>query len=180
MNETRRITEIAILIALAIVIEAVSKFIPSLPQGGSINVATLPIFILAYRHGIKWGVISGMVYGLLSYMFFGAFYHWASIVIDYGLAFGVIGFSGIFRIFGKDSIWSFSFGVVFGSILRFIMHTISGVIVFSYILGYNEATNAYWYSITYNITYILPSMILVLLVGFAVYKPIQTITTTHN
>lgn len=175
MRETKRITEIAILVSLAIVIELVSKFIPSLPQGGSINVATLPLFVLAYRHGIKWGVISGFVYGLLSYMLFGAFYHWASILLDYGLAFGVIGFSGIFRYFGKDNIWSFSAGVVFGSFLRFIMHTISGVIVFSFLLGYNEDVNAYWYSISYNATYILPSMILVLIVGLAVFKPIQMI-----
>lgn len=176
MRDTKRITEVSILVALAIVIELVSKVIPSLPQGGSINVATLPLFVLAYRHGVKWGLISGFIYGLLSYMLFGAFYHWASILLDYGLAFGVIGFSGVFRYIGKDNVWSFSIGIVFGSILRFIMHFISGVIVFSWIFGYNEGVNAFWYSLTYNATYILPSMILVLIVGLVVFKPIQLIS----
>ena len=66
-NKTKRITESAMLLAVAIVLELVSKmFIPEMPFGGQITlVSMLPVVLISYRHGVKWGLIAGVAYALL-------------------------------------------------------------------------------------------------------------------
>ena len=176
MRETRRITEIAILVALAVVIELVFSFLPKLPQGGRVSLAMLPIFILAWRHGLKWGVIGGAIYGLLNLMLDGVLYHWASVFLDYTVAFGVLGFSVIAKKLIGDTSIGFGVGIVLGSILRFISHFISGFLLFG---GYAEEAgfeSIYLYSLSYNITYVLPSMIITLIVGIIIFAPLKHIS----
>ena len=66
-NKTKRLTESAMLLALAIVLELVSKMIiPEMPFGGQITlVSMLPVVLIAYRHGTKWGLVSAFTYALL-------------------------------------------------------------------------------------------------------------------
>ena len=66
-SKTKRITESAMLLAVAIVLELVSKmFIPELPFGGQITlVSMLPVVLISYRHGVKWGLVSGVTYAVL-------------------------------------------------------------------------------------------------------------------
>ena len=66
-NKTKRITESAMLLAVAIVLELVSKmFIPEMPFGGQITlVSMLPVVLISYRHGVKWGLVAGVAYALL-------------------------------------------------------------------------------------------------------------------
>ena len=66
-NKTKRITESAMLLAIAIVLELVSKmFIPEMPFGGQVTlVSMLPVVLISYRHGVKWGLFSAFVYALL-------------------------------------------------------------------------------------------------------------------
>ncbi len=175
MKETRRITEIAVLISLAIVIELAFSFLPKLPQGGRISIAMLPLFIIAWRHGFKWGVIGGAVYGLLNLMLDGVLYHWASIFLDYTIAFGVIGFAAFSKKLFGDNIVSFGVGIVIGSTLRFISHFISGFLLFGMYAEGAGFDSIYLYSLSYNITYVLPSMLFTLLVGIVIFQPIKRI-----
>ena len=46
----RDIAEIAVLCALAVVLDKFGK-IPIGSTGGSINISTVPLFIIAFRHG---------------------------------------------------------------------------------------------------------------------------------
>ena len=57
VSKTRRLTESAMLLALAVVLEFVSKmFIPEMPFGGQVTlVSMLPVVLISYRHGMKWG-----------------------------------------------------------------------------------------------------------------------------
>ena len=66
-NKTKRLTESAMLLAMAIVLELVSKmFIPEMPFGGQITlVSMLPVVLISYRHGVKWGLVSGFAYALI-------------------------------------------------------------------------------------------------------------------
>ena len=59
--KTKRLTESAMLLALAIVLELISKaFIPEMPFGGQVTlVAMLPVVLISYRYGVKWGFVSG-------------------------------------------------------------------------------------------------------------------------
>ena len=65
--KTKRLTESAMLLSVAIVLEFISKmFIPEMPFGGQVTfVSMLPVVLISYRHGVKWGLISGAAYALM-------------------------------------------------------------------------------------------------------------------
>ena len=67
ISTTRRLTESAMLLALAVVLEFVSKmFIPEMPFGGQVTlVSMLPVVLISYRHGVKWGLVSAFAYALI-------------------------------------------------------------------------------------------------------------------
>ena len=56
-NETKRMTESAMLLSLAVVLDVVSKmFIPPMTFGGQVTLASmLPVVLIGYRYGIRWG-----------------------------------------------------------------------------------------------------------------------------
>lgn len=99
-----RLCESAIMIALATVLSMI-KF-ANLPFGGSVTLCSmLPLVLIAYRYKWKWGLLTGVVYGLVQ-MVLGAnnlSYGTSALAViliilfDYLVAFGVMGFAGIFR-----------------------------------------------------------------------------------
>ncbi len=164
-NKTKSLVECAIMIALATVLSMIK--LAELPYGGSITIASmLPIAIIAYRRGMGWGLGSAFVYGVvqqllglnsLSYVT-----TWQSIVavilLDYIVAFTVIGFAGIFRNKIENQALGLTLGCVFVSILRYICHVISGATVWA---GLSIPTQAALsYSFVYNATYMLPECII--------------------
>ena len=61
---TRRLCESGIFIALATVLSILKIF--EFSFGGSITVLSmLPIVLLSYRHGVKWGLICGFSYSII-------------------------------------------------------------------------------------------------------------------
>ena len=149
-TKTRRLTESAMLLAVAIVLELVSKmFIPELPFGGQVTlVSMLPVVLSSYRHGVKWGLVAGVGYALLE-MALGAktvaaafqpgyFGDGTMIVnalimclLDYLVAFTVLGLGGLLR----DRIRSAGAGLAVGAVValgaRYVAHIASGYILFS-------------------------------------------------
>ena len=115
-TKTKRITESAMLLAVAIVLELVSKaIIPEMPFGGQLTMASmLPVVLISYRHGVRWGLVSGVCYALLE-MALGARTVAAAFqpgyfgdgtmllnallmcLLDYLVAFTVLGLGGCFR-----------------------------------------------------------------------------------
>lgn len=97
-----RLCESAIMIALATVLSMI-KF-ANLPFGGSVTLCSmLPLVLIAYRYKWKWGVLTGVVYGLVQ-MVLGAnnlSYGTSALAViliilfDYLVAFGAIGFAGV-------------------------------------------------------------------------------------
>ncbi len=61
------VTESAVMIALAVVLELVSKMIiPELPFGGQITiVAMLPVVVVSWKYGLKKGIVTGLVYAFV-------------------------------------------------------------------------------------------------------------------
>ena len=155
-NKTKRLTESAMLLAVAIVLELAAKlFIPEMPFGGQITIVSmLPVVLISYRHGMKWGFVAAFTYALLE-MAMGAKtvsaaflpgYFGDGVMIrnallmclmDYVAAFTVLGLGGIFR----DRIENRGTALCLGSIValgaRYLCHIVSGYILFS---GYAE-----WY-----------------------------------
>ncbi|MCR4720003.1 MAG: energy-coupled thiamine transporter ThiT [Firmicutes bacterium] len=161
MTKTRKLTEIAVSIALACVFHFVRLW--EMPQGGSVSLAMVPILFIAFRRGASSGIFAGAVYGLLSIIFDGVIYHPMSIFLDYLFAFGVLGIAGFFP---KNI-----FGIILGSTVsilgRFFFSLMSGVFLFASYAP--EGQNPWIYSIIYNGSYMLPELIIAILVLTALY-----------
>lgn len=165
-----RLTESAVLVALAVVLEIISKMVPILqmPQGGSASLAMFPIFILSYRQGLKWGLLGGFVFGIINFFIDGYAFYWGSFVFDYTLGFTSIGLAGLFSKKAlKLDLSAIIIGILIASTSRFIVHTLSGILFFG---EYAGDENVILYSIGYNGSYMLPSTILCLLVMVLTYK----------
>ena len=66
------LVEGALMIALATILSYIKVF--EMPQGGSITaVSMLPIILFATRWGVKNGLLTAMVYGVLQFLLQGGF-----------------------------------------------------------------------------------------------------------
>ena len=148
--KTKRLTESAMLLAIAIALELVSKlFIPELPFGGQVTlVSMLPVVLISYRHGLKWGFVASFTYALLE-MALGAktvsaaflpgyFGDGAMLVnalamclLDYVAAFTVLGLGGIFRGRMENRGAALVCGSLVALAARYLCHIVSGYILFS-------------------------------------------------
>ena len=138
--------------ALAIVTAEI-KF-TRLPMGGSITLfSMLFIVLIGYWYGLKAGLMTGFAYGLLQFLMDPVFYSPIQLLVDYPLAFGALGLSGLFSE-KKNGLLK---GYILGVIGRYIFAYISGVVFFGHYAP--EGTPAAVYSLTYNATYILPEAI---------------------
>ena len=64
-DKTRKLTETALLIALGTILSLI-QFPGPWVNGGSITLCSmLPIIVIGYRYGSRWGLLSGLVYGIL-------------------------------------------------------------------------------------------------------------------
>lgn len=173
MNQTKKkrllmISESAIMLALATVLSMIPFL--QLPMGGSITIfSMLPVLIIAYRYGMKWGFLVGITYGLIQ-MVLGlnnltyATSPWAVICIilfDYLVAFGVLGFGGLFRKLKIQSV-GFALGTAVACTLRFLCHFITGVTVWNM---YAEDMPVALYSLIYNGSYMLPETAITIVIG---------------
>jgi thiamine transporter len=160
-NQVRIMTEIGMAVALA----AILNFIPlwRMPQGGSVSLEMLPILIIALRWGASPGIMAGVVYGLVQLAFGPFIIHPAQLVLDYPLAYMLVGLAGIFsnkiglKIKGSTYGWLF-LAVLTGGLGRFVSHFLSGVIFFAQYAP--EGQSPWVYSAIYNVSYLLPSLLL--------------------
>lgn len=169
----RAMTESAIMIAMATVLSLLT--IIKLPYGGSVTPACmLPIAIIAYRHGLGWGLSSGLVFGVIQQLVnLGTLSYvttWQSvlavILLDYVVAFALIGVAGSFRHKVASRSLSLTLGVLLSSLLRYTCHVISGATVWAGLSIPTEA--ALGFSLVYNATYMLPEAIVLMTAAFYV------------
>jgi thiamine transporter len=143
-SNTRVLAEIAIGVALATVLSTIKIF--SMPYGGSVTLGSMvPILLIAFRRDVKVGVSAGVIYGMVQMMLDGWFYSPVGMLLDYPLAFGVLGIAALFK---KRPI----IGVVVGLAGRFMSHFISGVVFFG--MYAPEGMSPVLYSAIYNGGYI--------------------------
>lgn len=159
----QKITESGLMIALSTILSIVKLI--DLPYGGSITFASmLPVIIIAMRYGTVWGLFTGFTHGLIQLLLGSSALSYATssaaaiaiIMLDYVLAFSVIGFTGFFKNIKNKSL-SFGIGAFCACGLRYILHVISGCTVWA---GLSIPTlNALTYSLVYNATYMIPETI---------------------
>ncbi|MGM7722846.1 energy-coupled thiamine transporter ThiT [uncultured Metabacillus sp.] len=159
--------EVAMLSALAFLLDLLSGIIGKLPQGGSISLGMIPVFIMAYRWGIKGGLLTGLLLGFLQAVLGNPYIiHPVQGFLDYYLAFTVVGFGGIFlkqvrqallNKKRKSVILFIILGTFLGGVLRLIVHVIAGVFFFASLTP--EGMPVLLYSIAYNASYMIPTII---------------------
>lgn len=152
--------EIAVMAGLALVLSFV-KFGALWAMGGSISLVMVPIFLLAFRRGLKVGLLTGLLVGLLGLVTGPTIVHPVQLVLDYPLAYMVLGFAGIFA--AKQAVPKLSYivlGLVLATVLRFLSHFASGVIWFGQYAP--DGMNPSVYSFLYNLSYLLPEMLITL------------------
>lgn len=138
----RDIAEIAILCAIAVVLDKFVKLSIG-ATGGSINIAMVPLFIIALRHGWFKGLIAGgLVYGLISCLLDG--YGLITYPLEYLVAFGSVAITGLvakwinqFYLNKTPKSVILSFLCLIGSmlaafIIRFICGSIDSVLLYDY------------------------------------------------
>ena len=195
-QKTKRITESAMLLAIAILLELLSKtFIPEMTFGGQLTIVSmLPIVLISYRHGVKWGLVAGVAYALME-MVLGARTVAAAFqpgyfgdgrmignalimcLMDYLLAFTVLGIGGCFRSRVAKPGAALALGSVVALLARYTCHVLSGYVLFSgwaewfftqegfpawgAALVENLSANALgWvYSLVYNGMYMAPELV---------------------
>ena len=195
-SKTKKLTESAMLLAVAIVLELVSKmFIPEMPFGGQVTLASmLPVVLISYRHGVRWGLVSGACYAMIEMaigartvaaafqpgyfgdgvMLLNAF---IMCILDYLVAFTVLGLGGIFR----NRIQKPGAALMCGSLValgaRYLAHIASGYILFAgwaewfftqegfpawgaaLVASLSPEALGLVYSVVYNGFYMIPEMI---------------------
>ena len=161
-------------IALSSVLSLVKLF--AMPQGGSVTAASmLPILFVALAFGPAWGMGIGAVYGLLQFVIEPYSAHWASIFLDYPLAFGLLGLAGFFALPKATRLeerqilrrlggirWPMVIVAVFvGMFGRTISHVISGIVFYA---SYAGDQNPLIYSLVYNLSYMVPEAVITLII----------------
>jgi thiamine transporter len=169
---TRMLCEGAVLVVMAQILGYLKLW--EMPWGGSISLSMLPIFVFACRWGVGPGVMGGLVFGVLQFMFDGGFaLGWQSILGDYLVAFAVLGLAGLFR--GKR--WSIYAGVVVGSAARFLVHYVVGATVWAAYMPDTffgmTMTSPWFYSLLYNGFYMVIDMVLCLVTCALLARPMR-------
>ena len=148
--KTKRITECAMLIAVAIVLELISKlFIPEQAFGGQITIVSmLPVVLISYRHGTKSGLVASFTYALLEMAlgaktvgaaFLPGFFGDGTMIgnaiimclLDYLVAYTLLGLGGIFRNRVEKPGKALMLGSIVAIGARYVAHVASGYILFS-------------------------------------------------
>lgn len=151
-NVTKQLVFSGAALALAMV---TSEFIPtiSLPFGGSITLfSMLFVVLIGYWYGAKAGLLTGFAYGLLQFVIDPKFYSPIQLVVDYPLAFGALGLSGIFC----ESKHGLLKGYIAGVFGRYVFAFLSGAVFFASYAPAQTPIGIITYSLGYNASYILP------------------------
>ncbi|MBS9338136.1 energy-coupled thiamine transporter ThiT [Fructobacillus sp. M2-14] len=158
------ITEMALFVALSVVLSFWSLKLWG--QGGSISFQMVPTMIMAYRYGLKGGLTTGFLFGMIKLILGAYILTPVQAFMDYPLAFTVVGFAALTQKMvvtalaenKQGKLYGGLFvGLFIGSFLRFLSHLLSAVIFFGQWVPKNQTI--WGYSIVYNGSYMLPSFI---------------------
>lgn len=177
--KTRTLVECAMMIALSTVLSMVTLF--HMPQGGSVTAASMvPLVLVSYRHGVKLGLATGFVHSLLQ-MALGfyappvaTFPAFAGVVLlDYVLAFTVLGLAAFFGKGVKSRALSGALGALAVTFLRFVCSFLSGVLIWD--SSAPEGVPVWYYSLVYNGSYMLPEGLITAAVTAALLPALERI-----
>ncbi len=154
----------ALSIALAFVLSYVKIW--RMLNSGSVTLASmLPLMLFAASYGAGPGLLAGAAYGLLQYLQGGYFVHPIQFLLDYPLAFALIGLAGLYKFMPKAwSKWSLYAAMVLGALGRCLSATLAGIFYWE---------TAPWASLVYNGAYLIPDTLICIALAVFVGKRIM-------
>jgi len=142
--KTKKLVTSAMLLAFATILSLIR--IIQFPFGGSVTlVSMMPIIILTYMYGCKWGLFASFVFSLLQlatgFDTVSAFFlpgdakmalpaAISICLIDYILAYTALGLGGVFKNKLKNPTKEIVLGTIVALTTRYIFHIISGYVFF--------------------------------------------------
>jgi thiamine transporter len=132
------------------------------PNGGSVDLVMIPVIVFALRRGPLWGIGAGLIYGMIDCIISGGVgYGWASILLDYAVAYAMVGLAGFLPSKPVGAVW-------LSSSARLLIHVLSGVIIWGQwmpdeFIGLSM-TNVWVYSILYNGTFMVANAVIAAIV----------------
>ena len=175
----RALCEGAVLVAIAQVLSYLKIW--EMPWGGSVVLSMVPLVLYAVRWGLGAGLLSGFVFGVLQFMFDGGFaIGWQSIIGDYLVAFTVLGLAGLVAR-RKTGVFT---GTLIAGFARFLVHYVVGATIWAAYMPdtfFGLTMHSPWfYSLLYNLAYMLPNIAITLVVFAIAYKPLNKYLTAAD
>ena len=181
-TNTYKLAICAVMVALGAVLSLIKLW--KMPFGGSVTLLSmLPCAVVSIAFGLKWGLAASFVEAVIQLMFgimMDGIFAWgltpgsliAVIVLDYLLAYTVIGLAGMFRGQGYIGI---CVGTGISVALRFVSHLISGAVVFANFekfvaFGTDWVGRPWLYSMCYNGAYMLPEMLITMAAAIVLFR----------
>ncbi len=173
----REIAEIAMLVALAVLLDRDGLKIRLGSQSGSLSLTMVPLIVIALRHGLLKGFLAiGVVYGLITNLLDG--YGFATYPFDYLLAYGSLSLIAL----GKPLLektykqpWVnyvlLAAAIVAVAAIRLVFHTISGMLLYEVDLIGSLAYNA--------IFVVIPPTAAAIPVMLLLWRPLQSINKRY-
>ena len=172
-NKTLRLVLSAIMIAVGTVL-SIFKFNGLWVYGGGVTFcAMLPLVMISFIYGTKWGLFTAFVFSLVQMVLgvhnvlYGTNIGMMIVIalLDYIVAYTVIGLAGMFKGKLNNRIIEIVIGTVIALSLRLLCHFITGWMIWDALWPNELGMTSAVYSIAYNGSYMVPEIIITSVVG---------------
>lgn len=153
---TKMLAHAAMALALSFVLSYIRFF--RMSGGGAVTPGSmLPVMLFGASYGLVPGLLVGFAYALLQIVQGAEAAGFMGLLLDYILAFTALGLAGLAK--GWPRRWGLYAAMLIALVGRLACSVLSGVVVWGTPL---------WGSITYNVSYMLPEMVICLLLGMLI------------
>lgn len=167
---TTKLTTCAMAVALATVLSVLKLY--HFPFGGSVTCFSMLVICLpGYWFGLGTGLLTAVAYGLLQFIIDPYVLFPLQVIVDYLLAFGALGLSGLFaaKPEKKNNYARLLYGYLIAILGRYIFTVLSGWLFFAEYAW--EGWNPLCYSLVYNGAYIFTEGLLTM--GLLALPPVK-------
>ena len=180
-NETlKKLVLSAVMIAIGTVLslDVFKLDAPWMTGGGITFCSMLPLVMVSYIYGCRWGAFTAFVYSLIQLIQGVGNVQCATsvpmaiaiILLDYIIAYTVIGFAGMFKNVIKNQTVAVVAGIWVTFFARFVCHFITGWMIWDALSPNSMNLLSPVYSIYYNGSYMLPEAIITSVVAAILMK----------
>lgn len=155
-NRTQAMVHSGVASALGAILSLIIVY--RMPQGGSICLgAFVPVWVIAFRYGVRAGMLSGCVLGIINFLQNPTAIHPLQPILDYFIAWGCLGLAGFFPQY-------MLVGAIVSGLSQICCYILSGALFFATTLGATCFTSALLPSAIYNLSFGIPNLIVAIVI----------------